>query len=143
MRQYRINEIYSDGYERFAAIEEVGRNIKINVHFLEYDEYLENREKKKKKKKGDTLEGNLSIELVSFSRKANENLGHHQEIPKSPHIEAIIEVAQMIDSYSMYALSSISDDCLLIEFEHEVSYKAGERILVVGSLEFNETAKKG
>lgn len=45
MGSYVISEIYSDGYERFAMIEDVKKNIKVNVHFLEYDEYLESGEK--------------------------------------------------------------------------------------------------
>lgn len=140
MKKYIINEIYSNGYERFAMIEEVGKDVKINVHFLEYDEYLENSEESQKKKKGDILEGDISIELVTFSQKVDEELTHHQEIQKSPHIEAIIEVTQIIDEYSVYALSSILDDKVLIEFENAVSYKVGERVLVVGSLELSETS---
>lgn len=140
MKKYIINEIYSDGYERFAMIEEIGKDVKINAHFLEYDEYLENSEESQKKKKGDILEGDISIELVTFSQKVDKDLIHHQEIQKSPYVEAIIEVAQIIDEYSLYALSSISDDNVLIEFENAVSYKVGERVLVVGSLELSEIA---
>ncbi len=51
MKRYIINEIQSDGYERFAIIEKIGQNIKINVHFFEYDEYLENDEQSRKRKK--------------------------------------------------------------------------------------------
>ena len=51
MKRYIINEIQSDGYERFAIIEEIGQSIKINVHFFEYDEYLENDEQSRKRKK--------------------------------------------------------------------------------------------
>lgn len=138
MKKYVINEIYSDGYERFAIIEQTEKVVKINVHFLEYDEYLENSEESTKKKKGDILEGDISIELVTFSQKVDEELHHHQEIKKSPHIKAIIEVAQIINEYSIYALSSIVDDNILIEFENAVSYKVGERVLVIGSLELSE-----
>ena len=141
MGSYVISEIYSDGYERFAMIEDVKKNIKVNVHFLEYDEYLESGEKSQKKKKGDTLDGDISIQLVTFSRKADEALIHRQKIQKSPHIEAIIEVEQIIDEYSIYALSTISDRDILIEFENAVSYKVGERVLVIGSLELSETSK--
>ena len=140
MKKYIINEIFSDGYERIAIIKEVGKDVKINVHFLEYDEYLENGEESQKKKKGDILEGDISIELVTFSQKVDEELIYHQGIQKSPHIEAIIEVAQIIDEYSVYALSSILDDKVLIEFENAVSYEVGERVLVVGSLELSETS---
>lgn len=141
MGSYVISEIYSDGYERFAMIEDVEKNIKVNVHFLEYDEYLESVEKSQKKKKGDTLDGDISIQLVTFSRKADKALIHRQKIQKSPHIEAIIEVEQIIDEYSIYALSTISDRDILIEFENAVSYKVGERVLVIGSLELSETSK--
>lgn len=139
MKKYVIDEIYSDGYERFVMVEDLEKNVKLNVHFLEYDEYLENGEKSRKKKKGDILEGNISIDLVSFSQKVDKDLTHRQEIYKSSHIEAIIEVAQIIDEYSIYAFSSIFDGNILIEFEKAVSYIVGERVLVIGSLELSET----
>ena len=140
MGNYVINEIYSDGYERFAIIEDVKKNIKINVHFLEYDEYLESGEKSQKKKKGDILDGDISIQLITFSRKVdvNETLIYFQKIQKSPHIEAVVEVTQIIDKYSIYALSTVSDNNILVEFENAVSYKAGDRVLVIGSLELSE-----
>ena len=142
MGNYVINEIYSDGYERFAIIEDVKKNIKINVHFLEYDEYLESGEKSQKKKKGDILDGDISIQLITFSRKVdvNETLIYFQKIQKSPHIKAVVEVTQIIDKYSIYALSTVSDNNILVEFENAVSYKAGDRVLVIGSLEMNETS---
>ena len=142
MGSYVISEIYSDGYERFAMIEDVEKNIKVNVHFLEYDEYLESGEKSQKKKKGDTLDGDISIQLVTFSQKVDVDtaLIHHQKIPNFPHVEAIIEVAQIIDKYSMYAHSSITDKNILIEFESVASYKVGDRILVTGSLELSEVS---
>ena len=138
MGSYVISEIYSDGYERFAMIEDVEKNIKVNVHFLEYDEYLESGEKSQKKKKGDTLDGDISIQLVTFSQKVDEARVHHQEIQKSSHIKAIIEVTQIIDEYSIYALSTVSDSDILIEFENTVSYKVGDRVFVIGSLELSE-----
>ncbi len=33
MKKYVINEIYSDGYERFAIIEEIGRDVKNKCAF--------------------------------------------------------------------------------------------------------------
>ena len=138
MGNYNINEIYSDGYERFAIIENAKKDIKINVHFLEYGEYLERGEKSQKKKKGDTLDGDISIQLVTFSQKVDEARVHHQEIQKSSHIKAIIEVTQIIDEYSIYALSTISDSDILVEFENAVSYKVGDRVFVIGSLELSE-----
>ena len=142
MGNYVINEIYSDGYERFAIIEDIGKYIKINVHFLEYDEYLESSENSQKRTNGDILDGDLSIQLITFSRKVDvkETLIHFQKIQNSPHIEAVIEATQIIDEYSMYALSTVSDSNILVEFENTVSYKVGDRVLVIGSLELNETS---
>ena len=142
MGNYVINEIYSDGYERFAIIEDIGKHIKINVHFLEYDEYLESSENSQKRTNGDILDGDLSIQLITFSRKVDvkETLIHFQKIQNSPHIEAVIEATQIIDEYSMYALSTVSDSNILVEFENTVSYKVGDRFLVIGSLELNETS---
>ena len=138
MKRYIINEIQSDGYERFAIIEEIGQSIKINVHFFEYDEYLENGEQSRKKKKGDVLEGNLSIELVTFSQRVEEELYYNQNIQSSPHINAIIEVTEIIDEYSLYAFSSILNDNIVIEFESAIDYKVGEHVFVTGSLELGE-----
>ena len=142
MGNYVINEIYSDGYERFAIIEDIGKHIIINVHFLEYDEYLESSENSQKRTNGDILDGDLSIQLITFSRKVDvkETLIHFQKIQNSPHIEAVIEATQIIDEYSMYALSTVSDSNILVEFENTVSYKVGDRVLVIGSLELNETS---
>ena len=41
------------------------------------------------------------------------------------YVEAVIEVTQIIDKYSVYALSSVLDGNVLIEFENEVNYKVG------------------
>ena len=139
MNKYIINEIYADGYERFAIIEGIEHDVKLNVHFLEYDEYLKNGEESRKKKKGDILEGDISIELVTVFKKVDKELFHRQEILKSPHIEAIVKVVQIINEYSIYAHSSILNDNVLIEFERAVDYKVGDRVFIIGSLEMNET----
>lgn len=139
MKKYKINTIYSEGYERFAIIEGIEQEVKLTVHFLEYDEYLENGEESKKKKKGDIMEGDISIELVTVSEKVDKELIYRQEIQKSSHIEAIIEVVQIISDYSVYAFSSILNDNILIEFESTVKYNVGDRVSVIGSLEMSET----
>lgn len=140
MKKYIINAIYADGYERFATIEETGHDTKLTVHFLEYDEYIENGGTSEKRKKGDILKGNLSIELVGFSEKVDKGLIYYQKIQESSHIEAVIKVAQIIDEYSLYAVSSISDDNILIEFESAAEYNAGDNVLVIGSLELSVVA---
>lgn len=53
------------------------------------------------------------------------------------HIEAVVEVVKVVDEYSLYAHSSILEDCILIEFECEMDYKVGDRVFISGSLEIN------
>lgn len=141
MKRYVIKTIYSDGYDRFAVIKGIEHNVILNVHFLEYSEYIENGETSRKIGdilEGDILEGDISIELVSVSKKVDKELMHYQGIQDAPHVEAIVEVAQIINEYSLYAYSSILDDNILIQFENAVDYKVGDRVFIIGSLEMNE-----
>lgn len=138
MEKYIIREIFFDGYERTAVIEKIQKGIELKVHFLEYDEYLESDEESKKRKIGDIIEGDLSIELVTISKKTKGENIHCQNILNSSHIEAVVEVVQIIDNYSVYAYSSIIDDKILIEFESPTNYMKGDKIFVCGSLEITE-----
>lgn len=135
MKKYEIKELRADGFERVAFVREMGKDIQMCVHFIEYDEYIENGEVSRKRKKGDLLEGNISIELVTHSRKADEGLSHCQDIQGSPYIKAIVEVTRVQDVDSFYACSSLSEDDILVEFENGVNYRAGEKVFVMGSLE--------
>lgn len=137
MKKYEIDSICADGYERFAIIEGIEQDVKLNVHFLEYDEYLERGEEPRKKKNGDMLEGDISIGLVTVNKKVEKELFHHQDIQKSSHIEAIVEVVRIINEYSIYAVSSILNENVLIEFENAVDYKVGDRVFLIGSLEMS------
>lgn len=134
MERYVINEIYADGYERYAIIEDVSSR-KFVVHFLEYSEYLENNEISQIKKTGDIFKGNIKIDLVCVSKKTNKPIMFQQLIPKSSHIEAIVEVVELVDDYSLYALTAFSDNKILIEFENIIDYRIGDMIYVEGSLE--------
>ena len=142
MQEYVIKEIYTDGYERFAIVEGIEQDVKLNVYFCQYDEYLENSEASRKKKKGDILKGDVSIDKITVCEKVNKELFYLQEIEKSPYIEAIVEVAQIIDEYSLYAISSIVNYNVLIEFESAVDYRVGDRVFVIGELKLNEVVKE-
>lgn len=139
--KYIIKKIYSDGYERIALVKGNVGDINLSVHFFEYDEYLEPDEESKKKKIGDLLEGDLFIGLVTYTQKVDKELFHCQEILNSPHIEAIVEVSKIVDEYAVYAVSSILETEILIEFESVVDYKVGDKISVIGSLEIVDNDK--
>ena len=136
MKNYVLKEIYIvDGYERHVAIEEINSGNRHIVHFLECDEYLEDNEQTKKRKIGDVLKGNIFIDLVCDEERTDRKIMHWHPMPRSSDIEAVVEVFQVIDDYSIYAFSSISDEKILVEFEHKVSYQKGDIIFVGGSLE--------
>ena len=137
MDKFVLKEIYTDGYERYALVRISEQERKMCVHFLEYDEFLENNKETSKRKIGDFLEGELSISLVSASKKVYEEFDYCQKIPKSSHIEAVVEVVKVVDEYSLKVCSSILPGNIMIEFETSVDYKTGDRIWVSGSLELS------
>lgn len=125
-----------DGYERFAGIKRMDAySEQFIAHFLEYDEYLEGSTVSRKRREGDVLEGKLFIDLVTGERKTEEELMHRQPIQLSSHIEAVVQVCQVVDNYSVLAMSTVAEDQILVEFEHAVDYKSGDRIYLEGSLE--------
>ena len=136
MQKFFLLDYSQDGYERFATIEDLNKSV-FNVHFLELDEYLEYNKTSNKINKGDIIEGDLSIELVCESKKTNESIMHSQKIPNSSHIEAIIEVTEIVDECSVKAKSTVSNDIITVEFEKIVNYEVGNKVFVVGSLELN------
>ncbi len=139
MKKYIINKLFVDGYERIAVVRGVECDANYIVHFLEHDEYLSNCEKTEKKHVGDMIEGNLSITMVSVSDKVDLELMHQQGIKDSSHIEAVVEMCEAVDDYSIYANSTITNEKILIEFENVASYSEGDKIRIEGSLEIFES----
>lgn len=136
MMKLEIKNIYADGYERFAEVETLDEK-NITVHFIEYNEYLNQKEKSKLKKIGDVLDSNIRIDLVSNSYIDKDELMYSQSFEKSSHIIAVIEVVEVVDDYSLYAKTSICDERILIEFEDKMSYHSEDRVYVEGSLEID------
>jgi len=138
MRRYTIIDLYPNmacEYDRIAKIMDTMGGITITVHFIEYDEYLKNNQVTRKRKNGDYITGNVCIDLISYSQIANKELIHMQNIPCSSHIEAIIEVSNIIDKYTLLAYSSVFSELIMLKFEDAVNYKVGDKVLVSGSLE--------
>ncbi|MCI8668502.1 MAG: hypothetical protein HFI34_03085 [Lachnospiraceae bacterium] len=131
-----IKNIYADGYERFAEVETYDKK-NITVHFIEYNEYLNQKNKSELKKIGDVLDGNIRIDLVSNSYKIKDELMFSQSIENSSHIVAVIEVEEVVDDYSIHAKTSICDERILVEFENKMFYHCGDRVYVEGSLEID------
>ena len=88
MNKYRIEEIYGDGYERWAKVKR-DDNREVYIYFIEYDEYLLNNDNSVKRKKGDIIIGNLKIALVTeYKIISNKESGYIQNIDKSSNITA-------------------------------------------------------
>lgn len=141
MKNYKIDSIdYVDGYERIATIEDIVTNNRITVHFLEFDEYLNCGEVSEVKKVGDIVKGNISIDLITSSQFTDDDINHYYpDIIGSSWVNAIVKVTRIVDGYSLYAISSIIDEEILVEFETIVNYQIGDKILIKGSLEFEES----
>ena len=135
MDKYTINTIVCDGHERFANVTDEN-GIDLNVHFLEYSEYVDNGVSQIKKK-GDRIEGILSVDLVTKSKICNDDIMFKQDIESSSHIEAVVDIAEIIDEYSAYAMTAVTDKPIPIEFESKISYKVNDRIYIEGSLEIH------
>ena len=159
MKRYLIKEILlADTYERIALVKRLSDDKEIFVYFLSHDDYLTDIKEIKSIKKGDILEGRLLIDFVCKSMKINNKkneqsshsfhfkslvnksnkISYEQPIKNSSYIEAIVEVYRVIDEYSIYVKSDISDRKILIDFESRVSYNKGDMIYVEGELKIDD-----
>ena len=159
MKRYLIKEILlADTYERIALVKRLSDDKEIFVYFLSHDDFVTDIKEIKSIKKGDILEGRLLIDFVCKSMKINNKkneqsshsfyfkslvnksnkISYEQPIKNSSYIEAIVEVYRVINEYSIYVKSNISDRKILIDFESKVSYNKGDMIYVEGELKIDD-----
>lgn len=159
MKRYLIKEILlADTYERIALVKRLSDDKEIFVYFLSHDDFVTDIKEIKSIKKGDILEGRLLIDFVCKSMKINNKkneqsshsfyfkslvnksnkISYEQPIKNSSYIEAIVEVYRVIDEYSIYVKSDISDRKILIDFESRISYNKGDMIYVEGELKIDD-----
>ncbi len=136
MKSYEIEEIYGDGYERWARIKVNSSLEGVYVHFIEYDEYLENTNIPIKRKKGDTINGSLKIDLVTEFKVIDEyRNGFIQSINNSSNITAIATVKKIDDSDIIVCRIKDLGDDIVVEFEDDVEIEVDTTIEVNGSFE--------
>lgn len=58
----------------------------------------------------------------------------HKQPKKSGYTEIVVEVAEIVDKYSLYTFTSIIEEKMLIEFEHKVDFNIGDRIFLEENL---------
>ena len=159
MKRYLIKEILiADTYERIALVKRLSDDKEIFVYFLSHDDFVTDIKEIKSIKKGDILEGRLLIDFVCKSMKINNKkneqssrsfhfkslvnksnkISYEQPIKNSSYIEATVEVYRVIDEYSIYVKSDISDRKILIDFESRISYNKGDMIYVEGELKIDD-----
>lgn len=133
---YKIEEIYGDGYERWAKIEISNSKRKIWVHFVEYDEYLDSDNYLSKRKKGDILSGQIKISLVdSYEDKNKDEQGFFQPINKSSTVIAIGKVVESNGTDIVVCKIDGLGDNIIIEFEYDLVIEINTNIKVQGALE--------
>ena len=132
----KIINICTFGYDRFVDAEMEDKK-KIIVHFMEYNEYIDDGKKSELRFVGNIIKGKIRIDLVTGSYIKNSELMFEQPYRHSSDIRATVEVKKIVDEFSLYAKTNICDDEILVEFESKVKYGINDRIYVVGSLEFD------
>ena len=130
---FSILNIWADGYERIAHIRIVNSTKEFFVSFVEHDEYIETG-KSTKRMIGDIIRGNLKIEFVMDFGESNEELSYCQSISSSPHIEAVVDLMNVIDSFSIKAHLSDYDTPVIVEFEKQIPTELPTKIALCGEL---------
>lgn len=138
MNNYEIEEIYGEGYERWAKVKMDSTLEGVYVHFIEYDEYLENTNVPIKRKKNDTVKGILKIGLVKEFKVIDEHRkGYIQSIKNSSNITAIATVKEICDSTTIVCGIEYLGDDIVVEFEDDVDIEVNTKIELNGSLELD------
>lgn len=133
---FSILNIWADGYERIAHIRTVNSTKEFFVSFIEHDEYIE-MGKSTKRMIGDKIAGSLKIELVMDFRDSNKELSYYQNISNSPHIEAVVDVANVLDDFSINAYLKDYDTPIIIEFERQIPKQLNGKIELSGELKID------
>ena len=81
------------------------------------------------------LEKRLGFSEGTFENSAE---GFKNFTEQTERIEAIVEVYRVIDEYSIYVKSNISNRKILIDFESKVSYDKGDMIYIEGGLKIDD-----
>ena len=136
MEDYKINITNYMEYDRFANIQNK-KGDKFFVHFIEYDDYSNISNDIMQPY---NIKGTLCIELVCNSKKCDnhEELMYNQTINNSSHINAIVDVKQVLDEYTILASSNIVNYDIVVAFEDKIAYNIGDRIYIEGSLELKQ-----
>lgn len=131
MKKFEILKIEALVYERFVTVKEIDSNKILNLYFVEYGETIGECYRREI---GEIIEGEISIWLGNNIKTTSLELMFLQSIENSPHLEAVVEVKQLLDERSFYAISSIQKKQILIEVEEKIDLKEGDRIYLKGEL---------
>ena len=131
MRKYSIINLKAEGYERTAKVR-TDPDLVLTVDFLENGEYLEGHEKSTVRKEGSVIEAPLVLDYIIDSALSEEQIGYRYI--SDAHIEAVVDVLEIIDEESMWVQSAIVPEKIRAEFIDAPHYKKGDRIYVNGRL---------
>lgn len=134
---FKVKEIYSEGYERWIKAWSNRYKTIYWLHFIEFDEYIQNPEVTNLLSIGDTVTGALKIGLVTEYKvlKGIPKVGFIQSIEKSSSIKAFGMVKQIEDDATVICSIDKLGEYIMIEFEKNINLRIGELIEVNGSLE--------
>lgn len=135
--KFLISKIKGDGYDRIAYLEEQNSTVKLWVHFIQFNEYVEASKDIIQNTIGSIIEGELKIDLVMKYELNNIQIecGFNQPIIESSHIIACGIVTHIEDECTIRCnIKGLSTD-IVVEFENDIEIHVGDRIQLKGSLE--------
>ena len=136
MYHFKVKKICCDGYERWIKVENYNVNNEYWLHFIEFDEYIENNEISKKLKVGDIIKGTIKIDLVTNYEIVSTDSRFIQPIDNSSHVIAIGKIIKIIDNNTLILNVNELSENICVEFEIDININIGENIKISGSLEF-------
>lgn len=137
--RFSILNIWADGYERVAQIRLLNSKLEFFAGFIEHDEYIDSG-KSNKRAVGSQLEGNLQIEFVNDFSSSDKRPFYYQNTPQSPFIQAVVDVIEVIDNFSIRANLSGYAVPITVEFERRIPGALSGKILICGELRIEITS---
>lgn len=136
MKDYLVLKTESLGNMRFVEALSLERNEHLNVSFSEYLDV--NEETVAEHDVGETMTCDLYILEADVKESASTELSYKQPVLHSPQIEAVVEISEIVDQWTVLAKSALTSENIIIEFSYPQEFPVGSKIQIVGELSFGE-----
>ena len=81
---------------------------------------------------------NLYILEADVKGIVSAELSYKQPVLHSPKIEAVVEISEIVDQWTVLAKSALTSESIIVEFSYPQEFPVGSRVLIIGELSFGE-----